>query len=126
MKKFSILLLIATCAAFAACKKSSAGDSEKPTINVTSPQANQQFNPGQVIQIMATITDNSELHDVSLEITNKATSAILVHNHYHVDLMTYNLNETYTAGAGITYKMKIGATDHSGNTAEVTFEVKGN
>ncbi|HEX6180033.1 MAG TPA: DUF4625 domain-containing protein [Chitinophagaceae bacterium] len=118
-----ILLAIAT---LAACKKSASGDSEKPIINVTSPQANQQFNPGQVIQIMATVTDNSELHDVSLEITNKATSAILVHNHYHVDLMTYNLNETYTAGAGITYKMKIGATDHSGNTAEVEFEVKGN
>ena len=125
MKKYSILFLIAAIAAFGACKKSS-GDSEKPTINITSPQANQQFNAGQVISIIATIADNSELHEVSLEITNKATSAILIHNHYHVDLMTYNLNETYTAGAGITYKLKIEATDHSGNTSEVEFEVKGN
>ena len=125
MKKFLILLFIGGFAVFAACKKSS-GDSEKPAITVTSPQANQQFNAGQVISIIATITDNSELHEVSLEITNKATSAILIHNHYHVDVVTYNLNETYTAGAGITYKMKIEATDHSGNTSEMEFEVKGN
>ena len=123
MKRGIIVLL--AIAVFAACKKSS-GDSEKPTINVTSPQANQQFNAGQVISIKATITDNSELHEVSLEITNKATGAILIHNHYHVDLMTYNLNETYTAGAGIIYKMKVEATDHSGNESEVEFEVKAN
>ena len=122
MKKLSILLLIV---AVAACKKSS-GDSEKPVISVTSPTANQQFNAGQVIPIQATITDNSELHEVSLEITNKTTSAVLVHNHYHVDLMTYTLSDTYTAGAGITYKIKIEAADHSGNQSEIEFEVKGN
>ena len=121
MKYLSILLLVVV---IVACKKSS-GDSTKPVINVTSPNANQVFNAGQVIPISATISDNSELHEVSLEIVNKGTSAVLIHNHYHVDVMTYNLNDTYTAGAGITYKMKIEAMDHSGNKAEVEFEVRG-
>ncbi len=126
MKKGVVVLLaMVALAAFAACKKSS-GDSTKPVINVTSPAANAQFNAGQVITIQATISDDSELHEVSLEISNKGTGAVLVHNHYHVDLMTYNLNDTYTAGAGITYKMKIEAADHSGNKSEVEFEVKGN
>ena len=51
---------------FAACKKDK-GDTTKPVINVTSPQANQAFNAGQVINISASISDNSELHEVSLE-----------------------------------------------------------
>src|SRR5688572_21036256 len=120
-----VLLVMMALVTFAACKKSS-GDSTKPMINVTSPAANAQFNAGQVITIQATITDDSELHEVSLEISNKGTGAILVHNHYHVDLMTYSLNDTYTAGAGITYKIKIEAADHSGNRSEAEFDVKGN
>ena len=120
-----VLLAMMVLVAFAACKKSS-GDSTKPVITVTSPAANAQFNAGQVITIQATISDDSELHEVSLEISNKGTGAVLVHNHYHVDLMTYNLSDTYTAGAGITYKIKIEAVDHSGNKSEVEFDVKGN
>lgn len=109
----------------AACKKDK-GDSEKPMINVTSPQANQQFNAGQVISISATISDNIQLHDIGLSVQNKTSGAELVHNHYHVDASNYTLNETYTAGGGITYKIKIEATDHSGNKSETEFEVKGN
>lgn len=121
MQKLIVVLL---AVAFIACKKDK-GDSEKPVITVTSPMANQQFSAGQVINIAATITDNDQLHEVSLSVVNKATSAELVHNHYHVDQKTFNLNDTHTAGAGITYKIKIEATDHSGNTSAVEFEVKG-
>ncbi|HYF30377.1 MAG TPA: Ig-like domain-containing protein [Chitinophagaceae bacterium] len=122
--KTGLIALVAVLA-FAGCKKDK-GDSIKPTINVTSPQANQQFNAGQVINIAATITDNSELYEVSLSVVNKATSAELVHNHYHSDQMSFNLNETMTAMATTTYKIKIQAADHSGNQSEIEFEVKGN
>ena len=123
MKRGIVVLLMV--AAFAGCKKDK-GDTIKPVINVTSPTANQQFSPGQVINITAAISDNAELHDIGLSITNKGTNAELVHNHYHVDVSSYTLNDTYTAGAGITYRIKIEATDHSGNKSETEFEVKGN
>lgn len=125
LKMKRVLGLIIVISAFAGCKKEK-GDMVKPVITITSPQANQQFNAGQVINITATINDNSELHEVSVSISNKNTSAELVHNHYHADQMTFNVNETITAGAGITYRIKIGAADHSGNQTEMEVEVKGN
>jgi hypothetical protein len=123
MKNVFLLLLAVACAS--ACKKNG-GDSLQPVINVTSPTANQQFNAGQVINIIATISDNDQLHEVHLFVTNKATNADVVHFADHVDVSTYNINQTLTAAANVTYKIKIEANDHWGNHAEVEFEVRGN
>jgi uncharacterized lipoprotein YbaY len=123
MKKGLIALLAVAC--LAACKKDK-GDTEKPTITIMTPTANQQFTPGQVVNISATITDNDGLHEIHLFVTNKASGADVVHMAQHVDVKTYNLNNTFTAGAGITYVLKFAATDHSGNHTESQLEVKAN
>ena len=123
MKKIFIAFLAIVC--FCACKKDG-GDNEKPVITVAAPTSNQQFTAGQVVNITATITDNDEISEVHLFVTNKASGADVVHMAQHVDVKSYNLSNTFTAGAGITYVLKFAATDHSGNHAEVSFEVRGN
>jgi hypothetical protein len=123
MKQFLILAFSIAC--LAACKKDK-GDSEKPMINVTSPNANQQFTAGQTVNIVATVTDNDELHEVHLFVTNKTTSAEIVHSANHVDVQSFNLNESFVAAAGTTYQIKIEADDHVGNHSEIQFDVKGN
>lgn len=123
MKRLLIVLSATIC--FCACKKDG-GDTEKPSITVSTPTSNQQFTAGQVVNVTATITDNDELHEVHLTVINKASGLEVVHQHEHVDVKTYNLTNTFTAGAGITYKLKFEADDHAGNHAEIEFDVKGN
>jgi hypothetical protein len=62
---------------------------------------------------------------VHLTVINKNTSEELVHYHNHVDVQSFNLNQSFTAAAGVTYSVKVEAEDHVGNHAEVQFEVKG-
>ncbi|HYC28173.1 MAG TPA: DUF4625 domain-containing protein, partial [Chitinophagaceae bacterium] len=112
-------------ACFAACKKDK-GDNQEPMIDVTSPLGNQQINGGQTVSVNATITDNDELHEVHLTVINTTTQAEVVHFHNHVDVQTYNLNETFVAAAGVTYEIKVEADDHSGNHAEVEFTIHAN
>lgn len=123
MKRFFILVFSVAC--LAACKKDG-GDSEKPVINVTSPAANQQFTAGQTVNVVATITDNDELHEVHLTVVNKTPSAEVVHFHNHVDVKSYSMNESFVVAAGVTYNIKVEADDHAGNHSEIQFDVKGN
>src|SRR5215213_1540903 len=102
MKKIFILALSVAC--LAACKKDK-GDTQEPMISVSSPTANQQFTEGQTVSVVATITDDGELHEVHLTVVNKTTSVEVVHFHNHVDVQTYNMNQTFVAGAGITYNV---------------------
>ncbi len=101
-------------------------DKEKPIINKTSPTANQQFNAGETVNITANITDNNDLHEIHLFVDNKATSASVIHFMEHIDGPSYTLSESYTAEAGVTYKITIQATDHADNVAEMQLEVVGN
>lgn len=123
MKK---ILLFTICVAYlTACKKDK-GDTQEPMIHVTSPAANQQFTAGQTVNVAATITDDDEINEVHLFVTNKSTGADVVHFANHVDVKSYDVHQSFTAGAGITYTVKFEATDHSGNHAQVEFEIKGN
>lgn len=122
MKK--TILAVSMLLVFLSCKKQS-GDGEKPSITVTSPTANQQFTPGQVVTISANISDNDLLYEVHLYVTNKANGAEVVHQMQRVDMKTYALSNTFTAGGGITYLLRVTAMDRSGNLAESSLEVKG-
>ena len=122
MKK--LLLLIFSLPCLPACKKDK-GDTQEPMINVTSPSANQQFPGGQVVNVVAAITDDDQLHEVHLTVINKNTNEELIHYHNHVDVQSFNINEHFNASAGVTYNIKVEAEDHSGNHAEIQFEVKG-
>lgn len=123
MKK--ILFVAISLACLAACTKDK-GDSQEPMIQVSSPTANQQFTAGQTVNVVATITDNNELHEVHLTVVNKTTSLEVVHFHNHVDVKSYNMNQSFVVGAGITYNIKVEAEDHAGNHAQAEFEIRGN
>lgn len=123
MKKFVSLVCIA--ALFCSCKKD-AGDTASPAIAVTSPSNHQSFAAGQTVTVAATITDKDEVHEVHLYVTNKATNAEILHFEEHTDKPTYNLSKTFTVQAGVTYKIKIEASDHAENNSQVEIEVTGN
>jgi hypothetical protein len=120
-----VLMVFMVMATLSACKKEG-GDSERPVISVTSPMANQQFTAGQSVNIVASVTDNDELHEVYLTVVNKTTNAEVVHFHNHLDLKSYDLNQSFIAAGNTGYRIKVEAEDHTGNHAEIEFDVKGN
>ena len=106
------------------CKKD-AGDSLAPVISVSSPADLPVFTAGQTITISAAITDLQEVHAVHLYVRNKATSTELLHFEEHTNQSKYNLVKTFTAQAGVTYKIEIVANDQAENESRVELEVSG-
>ena len=92
-------------------------------IVIISPQANADVAPGAVVNVSASINDESDIHEAHLDITNNTTNEVL-HYHYHPDLKTFTINETFTAVAGTTYKIEVEADDHSGNKSEKEIEIQ--
>jgi len=121
MKHFLFILALIS---LIACTKNG-GDTEKPVIILNTPTGNQQFTGGQVVNITGVVTDNDEIHHVHVIVTNKTNSAEILHSEDHADSKTYNINKSFTAQSGITYKIHIEADDHAGNTAVVDIEVQG-
>ena len=119
-------LLYAACiaAVFCSCKKDT-GDTSFPVIALSTPSDHQNFKAGQTVTISASISDNDELHEVHLYVKNKATSAEILHVEEHTDTKTYTLLKTFTAQAGVTYKIELEANDHSDNESKVEIEVNG-
>jgi|SRR6478736_1455356 len=118
MRTFLTLLFVVF---ISSCSKSS-GDDAAPVIVINSPQANATVAADAVIAVSATITDEDEIHEVHLDIINKTTNEDF-HFHYHPDVKTFNINETFTATAGTTYKIQVEADDHSGNKSEKEIEI---
>jgi len=99
---------------FLACNKD-VKDEQLPLISVTSPANNQTFAPGQTIQVLAQVSDNDGLHEVAFHVRDVNADTTMIHFHAHADAKNYELNKTFTAQAGLTYKIEIEATDHSEN-----------
>jgi hypothetical protein len=62
---------------------------------------------------------------VHLFVTNKTTGNEIVHYEQHEDLKSVDISKSFTAQAGITYKIKVEADDHNGNGTEKEIEVSG-
>ena len=118
MRTFLILLFVVF---ITSCSKSS-GDNAAPVIVINSPQANATVAADAVVAVSATITDDGEIHETHLDITNKTTNEVM-HYHYHPDVKTFTLNETFTAVTGTTYKIEVESDDHSGNKSEKEIEI---
>ena len=118
------LILFFVLASMVACSKNG-GDTEKPMITLSTPTANQQFTAGQVVNITGVVTDNDEIHHVHIFVIDRTHDAEVLHVEEHADSKTFNFNKSFTAQAGITYKIQIESDDHVGNTAEVEIQVKG-
>ncbi|HYE54670.1 MAG TPA: Ig-like domain-containing protein [Chitinophagaceae bacterium] len=122
MKRVYMIVAAAIC--LAACKKDG-GDGERPFIEITSPLPNEQFNGGETVNVSGSISDNDELREVHVIVTNKSTGAELVHLHQHVNVSLYPINQLFMVQAGVTYTIRVEAYDDAGNHAEAQFDVRG-
>ena len=117
-------------ASLSSCHKDEDHDTEKPVITLMEPLMNDTISltTDPSVHIEFSVTDNDELHDVDVNVTN-AGGTNLFTNSTHVDASTFTFHEHFDP-TGITsvtqLTLKIDATDHHSNTESktVTFYVK--
>src|SRR5438270_8060113 len=120
MKKLFFAFIIV--AAAAGCKKDST-DTTAPVITLTSPTDGQAFTAGQTVHVTANISDNDEIHEVHLYVTNVATGDTIANFEEHLDAGSYTLDQTFAVQAGVSYKIEVDANDHSNNEAQKILHV---
>ena len=118
-------ILVAVCVLVLFSCSKNGGDTEKPVLVLNTPTGNQTFPGGTVVTISGMASDNDELHEVHIYVINKNSDTEILHFHEHADEKKYNFNQTFTAQAGITYKIEVQADDHVGNTTDIQIEVRG-
>jgi hypothetical protein len=122
-RNFSALLLLLLL--FAGCKKEhgEAPDTTPPVVKIISPANNQVFALGQTIAISASVSDQSKLEEIHLEITNANTGVFFTHEHYVTDSSSYQLTSSFTPPAPAVYKIRVEGDDSKGNSSEVEVNV---
>jgi hypothetical protein len=132
--KIFIAAITATIAiaSISSCKKEdhnhNTSDTEKPVITLTEPMMNDTISIASDVHIEFNVSDNDNLHDVAVNVTN-AIGTNIFSKSAHVDAKTYNFHDHFTPSGitGVTpLTLKIDASDHSSNSDSktVTFYVK--
>lgn len=123
-------ILFITCCFFvvAGCSKNSktADDDIVPVVVINSPANGQVFAGGATVNITAGITDNTKLAEIHVHISNQASGQLLIDIHRYPDAAVYALNENFQVQGGISYTIKVLATDKSGNQETQTVSVTAN
>ena len=114
------------------CKKDESIPKENgPTINIISPTSEDMPATGSIVEINATITDDDEVHDVTINITSdystEPASIEIIFD--HIRNTVFNIDTSFIAdipsGLMANYTIQISAEDMSGNSnsESVTFHV---
>ena len=114
------------------CKKEESSPTENgPTINIISPTSQDMPATGSIVEINADITDDDEVHDVTINITSDYStdpaSIEIIFDHIHNTV--FNVDTSFIAdipsGSMANYTIQISAEDISGNSnsESVTFHV---
>ena len=114
------------------CKKEESNPTENgPAINIISPTSQDIPTTGSIVEINAAITDDDDVHDVTINITNdystEPASIEIIFDHIHHTI--FNVDTSFVAdipsGSMANYTIQISAEDISGNSnsASVTFHV---
>ena len=111
-----------------ACSKGSSKDKdyEAPVLTLSTPSENQVYTSGQNIMIAGTATDNKFINQIHIVISNLATGTEFLHIHIHPNSNSYSFNQSYTAQAGIAYKIEVIVEDASTNSTAKSVEVSCN
>jgi len=111
-----------------ACSKKKDGDNDTspPVITIVSPQNNQHFKAGDIIQTTANATDNDKVTELHIHVTDKATGNLLRDIHSYPGQSSGTVQDSFAAGGGITYVIQIIAKDPTQNLATAKVEVSGN
>ncbi|MFI5130766.1 MAG: DUF4625 domain-containing protein [Chitinophagales bacterium] len=109
----------------AACSKDpgSQKDYDAPAITVNTPTNNQVYNSGQNIMITGQVTDNKFINQIHVVITNLGSGLEYLHVHIHPNSSSFNFSQSYTAQAGISYKIEVIADDASTNSSATSVQV---
>lgn len=108
-----LFLCSLACFLLISCSKKNEDDKEAPVVTITSPTNNQVLPAGE-IHIKGTITDNVYINQVHVEVYD-GVGAQVVHVHIHPATKNYAFDQTFTAQAGKSYKIKVIAEDPSAN-----------
>ena len=112
--KYSLLFSVLSVL-FLGCSKDEAEDTEAPSIIITAPTNNQSLPAGE-IHVKGTVADNAYLNQVHVEVYD-GTGAEVEHVHIHPATKNYAFDQTFTAQAGKSYKIKVIAEDPSTNSS---------
>ena len=124
-KLFFIIPLIIT--GFS-CSKSNNRETDRvlPVVTISAPLNNQVFTAGQTVNITGTLSDNQQLAEVHVHISNNTTGTLLVDIHRYPLSALYSLNESFTVQSGIEYKILVIAKDNAANENRATVLVSAN
>ena len=124
-KLFFIIPLIIT--GFS-CSKNSNRETDRvlPVVTISAPLNNQVFTAGQTVNITGTLSDNQQLAEVHVHISNNTTGTLLVDIHRYPLSALYSLNESFTVQSGIEYKILVIAKDNAANENRATVLVSAN
>ena len=126
MKNYVAFLLIFV---FLGCSKdedNTVQDNEAPVIFINSPNNNQVFNAGARVLITGSVTDNKQVEELHIHVSNVFTGALLIDIHRAPETSSYSLNESFQAQSGIDYKIEVIAKDNSANENRATVEITTN
>lgn len=95
-------------------------DTQAPEITFISPDDATEYKSGMRMPIKFTVTENDELHEIHLTVTNKTENSTLMHMHMHRHDQTVTIDTAIVIPAvhHTDIEVKAEASDHSGNTSE--------
>jgi hypothetical protein len=124
MKRFFLFLVIPVF--LFACKYDKPDDSTPPQVIINTPVPNQHFVTGDTIRITGVCTDDKELDEVPVHITDEITHQEFFHNHYgliHSSSFIVNTYHVVTATTRTRFTVAIEAADIGRNRVEKNVEV---
>jgi hypothetical protein len=104
-------------------------DTIPPQITIFTPNDNQVFSTGNVINISGKVTDDYGLYRGTIRIVNDANGAALLTQPYEIHgilLYNFNINQTASVGVATDYTVTVSFEDHGYNTATKSVKIKVN
>ena len=126
MKNYLVVLLVFV---FLGCSKdedNTEQDNVIPVIVINSPDNNQIFNAGARVIITGSVTDNKQVDELHIHVSDVFTGALLIDIHRAPETSSYSLNESFQAQSGIDYKIQVIAKDNSNNENRASVEISTN
>ncbi|HKC35410.1 MAG TPA: DUF4625 domain-containing protein [Chitinophagaceae bacterium] len=108
-----------------ACSKDPVNDKDytAPVLTLNTPTNNQVFTAGQSIMVSGQVTDNKFISQIHIVITNLGSGFEYQHVHIMPNASSFTFNQSYTAQAGIFYKIEVIADDGSANSSAKSVQV---
>lgn len=126
MNKLVFIAIIITTGFFCSKNNNRETDRVLPVVTISAPLNNQVFSAGQTVNITGTLSDNQQLAEVHVHISNNSTGTLLVDIHRYPLSATYLLNESFLVQGGIEYKIQVIAKDNAANENRATVLVSAN